>query len=134
MNDTVVGLPGTTFVAGSNPASENVLAAPITGALTAPLELLPHAVIAGTAIASAPSSTVRRRRPAGKSLTVHLVLLSVCLVDDQRRERLAALGGDLEAQAPAPDHHQGGRGARVDPGLGLGELVLLLWHLHLQVI
>ena len=65
VNDTVVGLPGTTFAAGSNPASENVLAAPITGALTAPLELLPHAAIAGTAIASAASSAHGARRRPG---------------------------------------------------------------------
>ena len=65
VNDTVVGLPGTIVPAGWNPPSENVLAAPITGALTAPLELLPHAASAGTAKASAASSAARRARWAG---------------------------------------------------------------------
>ena len=41
-------------------------------------------------------------------------------------------GRDVERQAPFADHDQRGRGARIDAGLGFGELVFLLGHLHLQ--
>ena len=46
----------------------------------------------------------------------------------------AALGVDLERQSPLADHHKRRRGARVDPGPGLLQLVLLLGHLHLRVV
>ena len=56
------------------------------------------------------------------------------LVDDQRRERRSAARGDLEREAPLTDHDQRRRGARVDAGADLAQRVLLLGHLHLEVI
>ncbi len=44
------------------------------------------------------------------------------------------LGRHLERQPPAADHHERRRGARVDAGRGLGELILLRRHLHLEVV
>src|SRR5580700_76053 len=56
---------------------------------------------------------------------------SVGLVDDQRGEGWAIPGGDLEREPPLTDHHERWRSPRVDARLNLGQLVFLLWHLHL---
>src|SRR5690349_8155159 len=101
----VTGWPGRTGVLGWKRASANVLAGATWGTVS-PLPAPPQPARTTTARSAAinrPSRTCRN--------VEHLLLWSgssIGLVDDQRGERRAVRRRDLEGQAPAAHHHQGG--------------------------
>ena len=57
---------------------------------------------------------------------------SAGVVDDEGAEGFAAGRGDGVVEAPVSDHDERGCGAGVDARFGFGQLVFLVWHLHVE--